>query len=204
MVINWTSLIIALFFGAIPPLVLIKGDVRFLFFEDLWTKAIRPDPSERRRRRWWKLPLVWIDPVRGFATAWYGMEAFTKPLRASGISVYYVLGATAALLMFCLWMQTVGRRSFNETISPMGFLTGMMLFMLPHEVSIPVLVVGFASVVAVRDYVYGYYAAALLCAGFGYVFMGLSLNLLTPMALLLLPVVVNWLRGTQLVVPVRC
>lgn len=204
MVINWIPLIIALLFGAIPPRALIKGEVRYLVFEDLWTKAIRPPHGDHRRRRWWKLPLVWIDPLRGFATAWYVVEAFPKPLRGSGIPPYPYLSATAVTLLFCLWMQTMGRRHVGETISPMSFLGGILVVLLPYEVSIPVLVVGLASVVAVRDYAYGYYASTLLCAGFGYFFMGPNLKLIAPLALLLMPVVVNWLRGTRLVMPVRC
>jgi hypothetical protein len=204
MVINWIPLIIALLFGLIPPRLLIKGEVRFLGFEDLWLKAIRPPHGEHRRRRWWKLPLVWIDPIRGLVTAHYLLEAFPKPLRGSGQTAYPHLSAIAVTLWLCLWMQTLGRRRSGETISPTGFLAGMIVILLPYEVAVPVLVVGFSTVIAVRDYNFGYYAAALMCAGFGYFFMGFSLNLIAPMGLLLLPVVVNWLRGTRLVVPVRC
>lgn len=204
MVINWIPLFIALFFGLIPPRQLIKGEVRYLIFEDLWLKAIRPPAGDHRRRRWWKLPLVWIDPVRGAVVAYYIIEAFPKPPRGSGLSPYPYLSATAIALLMCLWMQTVGRRRNGETISPMGFLAGMIIVVLPYEVSVPVLVVGLSSVVAVRDYVYGYAAATLMCIGFGYFFMGVNLKLIAPIALLMLPLTVNWLRGTRLVVPVRC
>jgi hypothetical protein len=202
MVINWIPLIIALLFGLIPPRYLIKGEVRYLVFENLWTKAIRPPHGDHRRRRWWKLPLVWIDPVRGFAVACYTLEAFPKPPR--GVSIYPQLSAIALTLLLCLWMQTVGRRRAGETISPMGFLAGMIAMVLPYEVAIPVLVVGFSTVVAVRDYSFGYFGAALMAVGFGYFHMGMNPKLVAPIALILLPVVVNWLRRTHLVVPVRC
>lgn len=204
MVINWIPLIIALLLGLIPPRYLIKGEVRYLIFEDLWSKAIRPAHGDHRRRRWWKLPLVWVDPIRGLVAAYYILEAFPKPVKGSGHSPYPYLSAIAVTLLACLWMQTVGRRRSGETISPTGFLAGMIAIVLPYEVAIPVLVVGLATIAAVRDYAYGYYAAALMAAGFGYFFMGANIKLITPLALILLPVTVNWLRGTRLVVPVRC
>lgn len=204
MVINWIPLLVALFFGLIPPRCLIKGEVRYLTFEDIWTKAIRPMHGDHRRRRWWKLPLVWIDPIRGLVTAYYVLEAFPKPLRGSGIPPYPYLSAIAVTLLACLWMQTVGRRATGETISPTGFLAGMITIVLPLEVSLPVLVVGLATIVAVREYAHGYYAAALVGAALGYLSMGANLKLIAPIALILLPVTVNWIRGTRLVVPVRC
>ncbi len=204
MVINWIPLLVALFFGLIPPRCLIKGEVRYLTFEDMWTKAIRPMHGDHRRRRWWKLPLVWMDPFRGFVTAYYVLEAFPKPPRGSGIPPFRYLSAIAVTLLICLWMQTVGRRAAGETISPTAFLAGIIVIVLPPEVSLPVLVVGLATIVAVRDYAFGYYAAALICAGLGYFSMGANLKLIAPVALILLPVTVNWIRGTRLVVPVRC
>lgn len=204
MVIHWLSLIGGLFFGLIPPRMLIQGECRFLMFEELWTKVLRPPPGAKRRRRWWKLPLVWIDPLRGYATAFFLMQAFANPPPGSGQSVTPALVARTVVPLLCLWVQTSGRRRAGETISPMGFLAGMLVVLLPWSISIPVLIVGASSVVAVRNYAYGYLAGAMMCAGFGYLFMGVSLKLIAPLALLMLPIAVNWMRGTRLVVPVRC
>jgi uncharacterized membrane protein len=92
----------------------------------------------------------------------------------------------------------------GETISPTGFLTGMLMVILPYSVSIPVLIVGACTIVAVRSYVAGYIAAALICLVFGFLHMGYSLSLITPMGLILLPLFINWKGGARMVVPVRC
>jgi hypothetical protein len=204
MVIHWIPLIIGLCFGLMPPRMLIKGECRYLMFEELWTKALWPEDKSVRRRRWWKMPLVWIDPLRGYAVAMYIVEAFPKPPSGSTLSPYPMMAAAAVVMMTCLRVQASGRQHVMETISPTSFLTGMLLVVLPYEVSIPTIIVGAATIVAVRDYLFGYVAAVLCCAGFGYMFMGFNLSLLTPMALIILPLWVNWQQGTRLVVPVRC
>jgi len=208
MVIIWIPLLIGLFFGLIPPRSLMKSEVRYLDFEYLWTKAIRPPVDERWRRSWWKLPLVWIDPVRGYVVAMFIMEAFPRVASGSGLSPYPRLITFTILLLFSLWIQTTGRKRAGETISPTGFLAGMLLALLPPEISVPVLIIGGATIIAVREYVYGYIAAFLFFVGLGAAVRGTGLGailfLITPGCLILLPLVVNWLRGTRLVVPVRC
>jgi hypothetical protein len=49
----------------------------------------------------------------------------------------------------------------------------------------------------------GYFVAALGVLGAGYIFMGNLLTLGTVLSLLALPVFLNWLRSTRMVVPVR-
>ncbi len=203
-IIHWIPLIIGLCFGLIPPRALIKGEVRYLMFEDLWEKALRPPPDDPRRRRWWKMPLVWIDPVRGFATAYYLVQAFPKPPRGSGLSIFPVLTALAVSSLICLAVQMSGRKNMGETISPTGFLSGMLLLILPYNVSIPVLIVAACTVIAVRSYAAGYVAAALVCLIFGFLYMGVSLSLITPMGLIILPLFSTWKSGSRMVVPVRC
>ena len=69
MTIHWIYLILGLGFGLIPPLKLLNTECRFLPFDELWHRVVRPPQDGRKRRRWWKLPLVWIDPVRGSGDA---------------------------------------------------------------------------------------------------------------------------------------
>lgn len=108
MTINWIWLLAGLGLGLVPPRWLINCECRYLDFGDFWYKAIRRNPGEGRRRRWWKLPLVWIDPVRGFVTAWLVYGAFTREEGATSAERFFFLALPGALVLLAVAMQTFG------------------------------------------------------------------------------------------------
>lgn len=196
--IAWLPLLGGLFFGLIPPKLLLNSECRYLRFEAMWERVANRKKSIQKRRRWWKLPLVWIDPVRGYMVATLVHEGL-KPLGGGllGVSVNFLV------LLVILFVQTSGRSEQGETLSPAGFLGGMMLALLPPIVSISAIVLGVSTAVAMSRFVPGYVIASLVTASVGIVFMGKNLWLVSYTVLIAFPMILSWLKRSSLVVPVR-
>lgn len=204
MTINWIYLIIGLGFGLIPPLRLLNTECRYLPFEEVWTRVFRRMDDGQKRRRWWKLPLVWIDPVRGYVVGKMLAQSFGPVERANFIQAQLPVLAVLAAVLVVLMVQTKGRAYERESLSPAGFLAGMMFAMLPPVISLGAIVLGGATMVAAQCFAYGYWAAALVTAGVGFAFMGPSPKLGVYVLMVSAPAWMSWLRGAALVMPVRC
>ena len=204
MVTHWIPLLSGLFFGLIPPRLLINSECRYLRFDRLWRRVVTQEGVGERRRRWWKLPLVWIDPARGFVTALFLSTSFESAQDAMGWERAAPLLATAPLLVLVLWTQTRGRTRAGETISPSSFLGGMMLALLPPVVACAAIAIGVATAVAMNSFAAGYLVASATTLAIGYPFLGRSPWLGVYTLLVATPLIINWLRRTCLVMPVRC
>jgi hypothetical protein len=205
MLIHWIPLLCGLFFGLIPPRLLLNSECRYLRFDAVWSRiALSKKSSGQRRRRWWKLPLVWIDPIRGYFVATQLSEAFDYVADATTMQKISSAAATAFVLFLVLWVQTCGRRAEGETISPTGFLGGMMIGVLPLVVAISAIVTGVATAIAMNRFTAGYLMATLATAGFGFLFLKTSIWLPVYTLLVAAPLLLSWLRRTSLVMPVRC
>lgn len=203
MITHWIPLSGGLLLGLIPPRLLLNSECRYLRFGQLWNK-LGSDGSGERRRRWWKLPLVWIDPVRGFCVGCLVGGAFEAVPGATAAQRFSPLLASFAVLLVVLWVQTSGRRNEGATLSPSAFLAGLMLASMPAIVAVPAIILGLAAAVAVRSFAAGYRIAALATAAGGYVFIGCRVWPALLSVLVAAPLLINWLRRTKLVMPVRC
>ena len=205
MIIHWLSILVGLSMGLLPPKLFISSGCRYLTVEDLWTKVINPEQQNQRRRRWWKLPLIWIDPFRGYVVARYLVDAFTpSPDGTTFERALLPPMLWMTLIGLCLWVQTKGRGGERETLSPAIFMAGAMFAMLPPTVAAAGIVMGAASALAMQSYAAGYFVATLTTAAVGYVFMRKSPTLVAATVLVGLPMFFNWFRGNRMVMPVRC
>lgn len=204
MVINWLYLVAGLAFGLIPPLRLLNCECRFLPFEDLWNRALRRPKDAQKRRRWWKLPLVWIDPFRGYVVGCFLAQAFRAAPKVGFVQAQLPVLALLACLMLVLAVQTKGRPFERESLSPGGFMAGLMIGLMPLTVALGAMIVGGATAVALQRYSYGYWAATLMTAVLGFAFLKANPKLGVYVLTVSAPAWMSWLRGTTLVTPVRC
>jgi len=129
-----------------------------------------------------------------------------RPLLLLGVLLVLMgvqLLATGLLLLIVLWMQTRDRIHAGETISPSSFLGGMMLALLPVVVACSAIVIGVATAIAMNSFAAGYVVATVTTLAIGYPFLGRSPWLPLYGLLVALPLVLNWLRRTTLVMPIR-
>lgn len=162
----------------------------------------RPESSQRRRR-WWKLPLVWIEPFRGYVAASMLADAFDPVRSATAAERILPLIVTFMLLWITVWLQTGGRIEEGETVSPSAFLGGMMLGLMPPVVAISAIILGVSTAVAMNSFTPAYIVASLTTAGIGYLFLGRTPWLAVYTVVVASPLLINWLRRTTLVMPIR-
>lgn len=203
MQVNWFYLFVGLLFGLIPPLKLIACDCRFMTFETLWTDVLWRQYGASRKRRWWKLPLVWIDPVRGYVVGWFLSEAFKAAPKSTFLQAQLPLLAFFVAMCAVMIVQTRARPDSRESLSPAGFMAGLMLGMMPFMVAFGALVVGGATAVALQGYVGGYLIAMVMTGILGGALIGTSPKVVVYAAIVGSPVWISWLRRTILVTPVR-
>lgn len=204
MSINWAPLLLGLVFGLIPPRMLLNCDCRYLPFDELWHRVFRRPQDGQKRRRWWKLPLVWIDPVRGYVVGAMLGQAFQATPGGGFLLALLPVFALLAALLLVLQVQTQGREHERESLSPAGFMAGLMVALMPLEVWAGAIVVGAATAVALHRYSFGYWAATIFIGLLGYLFVGPSPSVGVYMLMVSAPAWMSWLRGTTLVTPVRC
>lgn len=204
MIVSWHILIIGLALGLVPPRLLVQRDCRYLSFEDFWNKVLRRDASSKSRKiRWWRLPLLWIDPIRGYVVAWFLLDALRPVRKAEPALIYGEIGLTGLMLLAVLTVQAGHRSKEQETFAPVLFLGGMLAAMLPWTVWVPAFVIGVATAIAMNGFTAGFASAAVAVVIAGYIYLSSLFTLATALLLLVAPILINWLRSSQLVVPVR-
>ncbi len=204
MIITWYQLLLGLALGLVAPQLLLQADCRYLSFEDLWTRVVRREPTMTRRKiRWWRTPLVWIDPLRGYLVASLVADGLQLVPEATAEQKLGELSLTTLIYVAAVWVQSAVRVKDRETLSPVLFLAGMFVALFPWTVWGPALLLGAASAVAMNGFVAGYFVTALATLGAGYLFTGNLPALATALAMLSVPVMLNWMRSTRLVMPIR-
>jgi hypothetical protein len=109
------------------------------------------------------------------------------------------------LLFVCVWVQTSGRRKALQTLCPASFLAGLMVGFLPLTVALSAIVLGCMAALAMSSYSAGLIVAGMGTVGIGYPFiLGGPIGLIGGTLVVTCPLIINWMRRTVLVMPVRC
>ncbi|MEN9841571.1 MAG: hypothetical protein RL376_1371 [Verrucomicrobiota bacterium] len=204
MIISWFSLLGALLFGLLPARMLINSDCRYFDFEQLRTRLLTKPEDKRKRRRWWKLPLVWVDPVRGYVVATLLIQAFELEGKPDFITRQLPLVLTFVILAGSVFTQTLGRKDEKESFSPGGFMAGLIVGLVPWMVAVPALLIGLTVTMAMNMYAVGYLGAAVFVGGLGFAF-GVGKTQSAAYAIVVAaPALISWFRQTKLVTPMRC
>ena len=206
--ISWLSLLGGLFFGLIPPRLLISGKCKYLDYNGVKGRIWSSGGASRNQRRWWKLPLVWIDPVRGYVTAILLNQSILVAPHATAADRVGVMFLTALLLLGVLWMQSehrlIGKSSRrDQTVSPTAFVAGMIVGLLPPMVAVAAIVLGLSTAIVFTNFTAGYAAACLATVAVGVVFSRNFPQVGIYGFLVGFPMLVSWFRRTPLVMPVR-
>ncbi len=149
---------------------------------------------------------MWIDPVRGYVTATLLAQAVHAAPTATGGDRLTVMAVTIGLLLAVLWVQTERRSRTDgktQTVSPTGFLAGMIVGLLPPVVAIAALTLGVATALALTNFSAGYFAASLATLTVGLVFTRNVPLVALQGFLVAFPMLMNWVRRTTLVMPIR-
>lgn len=192
-------------FGFLPPRFLINCECRYLVLNEFMIRVLeRPIEDRRGRRRWWKLPLIWIDPIRGFVAGYYLTQAFeVSPTAVGAFARWLPLVLGWLLIMAVFHVQSLGRDRTDESRSPSGFACGFMIPLLGPLVGVAAILLGVSSALAFRKYEAGYVIAGLGALALGFVFGAGPINAFLNMTVVIAPAFFAWWRTSHLVAPVR-
>ena len=204
--IQWIPLLLGAFFGLVPARKFIRTPCRYVGYRRLRKVMINTPMSRRARHRNWQFPLGWIDLLRGYATAWMFGQALSVSAQASRSEHLAVMLFTSGLLLLALWRQSAFRgkpHATDQTVAPTGFLLGMMAALLPVMVTVAALIIGVAAAIAAGGFTFGYVLACVVTLATGQLFTGNLPQVGLWSLLVAFPLLINWVRRTELVMPVR-
>jgi hypothetical protein len=147
MTIDWTQLLPGLLLLLYPADRLLSARVHLRSFESFMCLENSP-----RFRPWWWVPVLWLDPLRGYFGTWlllraFAMEELDWTLLESPF--YWVLIVVLAAATLC---QTLTRGDRDGLLAPIGFTTGIVAALLPLEVALIGLVAALMGLFAFRRF----------------------------------------------------
>lgn len=154
-------------------------------------------------QRWWRVPLLWLDPLRGFAGAWL----LTAPLRETPTSwaalpkpAYALVAAMLAASVVC---QLPTRRDRTALLAPVGFVAGMVVALVPWTVSLLGLTLATTAMLGFRQYHAFFTVGLFTVCGLGFAFRAEVPWLIPAVVVLALPIMASVATGRSLELPVR-
>lgn len=206
------TLIFGIALGALPARRLYAEGPRHLTLLDARTSGIRRSGESgapmggRRRRRWWKLPLVWFDPLRGYGCAVclaLGFGGIDPGSAAGAFALRIIQGAT--LLGLCVWQMESGRQGADRLLAPVGFLLGVCVGYTPwiSPLGTGVGLLALTAMFALHHFTWGYVIAGAAAVGLGFFLQGPSPSLLIFAATAASPALYAFLMRKPLVFPLR-
>jgi len=204
---GWFALVLGPALGLVPPRWLYKEGCRHLTLIEARSSSLRRSGSSgRRRRSWWKLSLVWLDPFRGYASghlAALGLATLAENMRAAPL---VPLLAQCLLIPAILLIQMeAGRQESGKILAPVPFLLGFTtgLYLDFGVVGGAVALLAVATMLGTHSFMWGYVVAGAAAALIGFAFLGPSPALLVFALTACAPAPYAFLRRATLVLPFR-
>lgn len=159
--------------------------------------------DSKRYRPWWWVPVLWLDPVRGFLGGWLLKQAFGL------VSIYWNLTAVPEyctfLVLLCLAIgcQTYTRRDQDVMLAPIGFIIGLVAALTLWQVALGGLVIGLTGLFAFRQF-HGFFIMSMgAVALLGFVLEVEVMWLIPAVVALGLPIAIGIVSGNTLELPTR-
>lgn len=206
----WLALAAGLTLGLLPPRFFYGASSRHLTLLEIRSSTVHRASTlstGRRRRAWWKSPLVWLDPFRGYGSAHLlnvGLLNVIPPSFSAGpmLSMVAHLAASLAILFIQI---TQGRQKSGQLLAPVcflfGFTTGVYLDFAVVGASVAAL--GVATMLGTHSFMWGYVAAGAAAVAIGFPFLGPSPALVVFAVVPSAPLYLAFLQRATLVLPVR-
>lgn len=156
-----------------------------------------------RHRPWWWVPLLWVDPFRGFA----GAVCLKTSLGLSGSEwasfwrePYAIVVALLCLGVMC---QLFTRRDREAFLAPIGFVAGIVTALTPWTVALIGLTMALAGMFAFRSFVAFFVLGVASVGALGLALGASPLWLIPSLVVLALPAVWRMASGRALEIPTR-
>ncbi len=204
---RWLALPLGLLFGLIPPRWLYKEGCRHLTLIEARSSSLRRSGSSgRRRRSWWKLPLVWLDPFRGYAAGHLttlGFDLLTENFRE--VPILPLIAQCVFVFAVLIIQMEAGRQETGKILAPVPFLLGFTtgLYLDFGVVGGCIALLAVATMLGTQSFMWGYLVAGAAAAVIGFAFFGISPALLIFAVTACAPAPYAFMRRATLVLPFR-
>lgn len=199
MTIHWSLLVPGALLLLFPADRLLTSRVELRSFE-----RFRSLENSPRRRPWWWVPALWLDPLRGFFGTFLlrsSLEVALAPWELVPPTRYAWVVILLALGVVCQTFTVRGEE--GVMLAPLGYVAGVVVALMPWSVSLPVLVLAALGLFGLRQFhaFFSFGLAAVLLLG---VVFRAEFAWIAPAAgALALPIVAGFLAGSSLELPTR-
>ena len=200
----WLYLGIGMAAGLVPARWFWGRGVQFLDGPQLRSRLALVPVDNRRRRRWWKSPAIWLDPLRGAVAGWvFGTGIWENTDGVDWLAMNLMLyGAFAVVGGFVVW-QSLGRFKDGEIVGPILFLAGLLAGFWGWLMGTCAFAVGILTLLALQSVGAAFWAMAAIMATVGWWLIGFSVSWMVGVGICGLPVTLAFLFRYRLVLPIR-
>jgi hypothetical protein len=199
MTIHWTLFVPGVLLLLYPADRLLSSLVELRSFDCFQNLENSP-----RYRPWWWVPVLWLDPLRGFL----GTILVQRAAGITGVTWdltpkpgYALFVAVIVVGVLC---QTITRRGDTGVLlAPMGFVAGAVAALVPLPVALIGIVTAALGLFAFRQF-HAFFAFGLMAVGLLGLVLGAGMMWIAPaVGVLSLPIVAGLVTGSTLEIPTR-
>ena len=196
--VDWSLFVPGVLLLLIPADVLLSAKVELRTLESFRTLENSP-----RRRPWWWVPVLWIDPLRAWAGAWLLRQGLGLAGGEWDLTPATEYGLLLAILVAAVIGQTLTRRGDEMLIAPVGFAVGVVVALTSWSVVLFAMALAVSAALALRQLHVFFSVGALTVCGFGLAAKQEAAWVLPATAMLLLPLAAAVTAGRSLALPSR-
>lgn len=199
MTIQWilSGLVAALL--AFPADRLLSSRVELRSFECFQTLENSP-----RFRPWWWVPVLWLDPLRGFVAVWIFRHdlAFGSAERTPISFAHY--GTLVAFVVIAIMVQTFTRRGDHHSLlAPIGFVAGVAAALVPWPVAAIGVTAALIGLFAFRQFSAYFVCGPIAVVVIGYVLDARMMFVFLAACGFVMPIATEFITGKHLEIPTR-
>lgn len=157
-----------------------------------------------RRRPWWWVPLLWIDPMRGFIGVFLLQHAMAATASSWDLMPKPGYTLLAGLMAVGVVSQTLTRRGDGDAIlAPVGFVTGMTVALMPWPVALLTLMTAGLGAFALRQF-HAFFSCGLVAVTLlGLLFEAEAMWVFIAIGCFVIPLIISLVKSCTLELPTR-
>lgn len=198
MSMDWNLFVPGLLLLLLPADLFLSARVELRSFESFRTLHDSP-----RQRPWWWVPILWLDPLRGFTGVVLVRRALDLEARKWEFLPRAPYAWLVALLVLAVVAQLCTRRDRETLLAPLGFVAGLATALTPLPVIVPAFLLACVALFGLRHYQAFFGVGAAMLVALGFAFRVEPAWFLPAAIAFVLPVIASLVTDRALALPTR-